>query len=71
MRVEVSPDGGSFWLTLWTTDSAGPADFVVHDFDVSTLATSNFRFRFVFDSVDSLLNGFAGWHIEETVLTVD
>jgi hypothetical protein len=67
----VSPDGGGFWFTLWTTDSAGPVGFVVHDFDVSTVATSSFRFRFVFDSVDSLFNEFAGWHIDEAVLTVE
>lgn len=71
MAVQASSNGGGTWTTVWTRATAATAGFVVESVDVSGFIGPGFRFRFVFDAVDGILNDFGGWSIDEVMVTVD
>jgi trimeric autotransporter adhesin len=71
MAIQASSDGGATWTTVWTRATGATAGFVVESVDVSGFIGPRFRFRFVFDAVDSILNDFGGWSIDEVMVTVD
>jgi len=71
MRVEVSSNNGSSWTTIaqWDSSDAATNGFVTETLDVSSFATSQFRVRFFFDSVDGTANNFLGWLIDDVEVT--
>lgn len=71
MAIQASSNAGGTWTTVWTRVTAATAGFVVESVDVSGFIGPRFRFRFVFDAVDSILNDFGGWSIDEVMVTVD
>jgi hypothetical protein len=71
MSVEASGDGGATWTSIWTTTTSSSGGYVTETLDLTPYATSSFRFRFVFDSVDNILNDFPGWSIDRVRITTD
>ncbi|PKL99925.1 MAG: serine protease, partial [Gammaproteobacteria bacterium HGW-Gammaproteobacteria-7] len=71
MRVEASSNNGSSWTTIaqWDSSDAATNGFVTETLDVSSFATSQFRVRFFFDSVDGTANNFLGWLIDDVEVT--
>jgi subtilisin family serine protease len=71
MRVEASSNNGSSWTTIaqWDSSDAATNGFVTETLDVSSFATSQFRVRFFFDSVDGTANSFLGWLIDDVEVT--
>ena len=71
LTVQVSADGGTTWADLWTRDGTTSGGFVEEMLDVSAYATSQFRVRFRFDSVDGTANAAAGWYVDQVTVTSD
>jgi hypothetical protein len=69
--VEVSANGGATWTTVWTSSAATSGGWVPFELDVSGFATSQFRVRFSIDTIDSILNDFLGWAIDDVVVTAE
>lgn len=67
MRVEVSSNDGSSWTTIaqWDARNASTSGYVTETLDVSSFASSQFRVRFFFDSVDGTANSFLGWLVDD------
>lgn len=70
IEIQVSSDGGSTWTTIWSTTEQTSSVFVPLSLDVLPFATSQFRLRFLFDSVDGVFNDFAGWYVDDVVVRV-
>jgi len=60
--VEISTDGGATWTNLGEGDTEQV--WYIRSFDLTPYAGANALFRFRFDSVDSIANGYFGWMID-------
>ncbi|MBW3581534.1 MAG: S8 family serine peptidase [Euryarchaeota archaeon] len=71
MSVQVSSDGGASWSTVLYKDARddNPAGWLHESIDVSSFGTANLKVRYHFDSVDGLSNDFAGWYVDNIVVT--
>lgn len=67
MMVELSSNGGTSWTQVrqWDSRDANPSDWDTVDVDVSSYASSQFRVRFVFDTVDGSFNNYDGWYVDD------
>lgn len=65
--VDVSPDGGSNWYTVWSRDSTNPSLSAWQNETVSlaAFAGADIQLRFAFDSVDGAVNNYLGWFIDD------
>jgi len=63
-RVEISQNGGPFSALAGPFDSTGNV-FVPVNIDLSAYAGSTIRLRWFFNTVDSVLNNFEGWHVDD------
>ncbi|MEM9488550.1 MAG: hypothetical protein AAGC55_05370, partial [Myxococcota bacterium] len=69
--VEVSSDGGVTWTAVWTRNSADASAGAWTDsgaISLSDFAGATIQFRFRFDSVDQVANGFTGWFIDDVIV---
>jgi len=66
MELQVSDDAGDTWTTLdsWDSTDHTNGEYTAKSYDVSDYATSDFRVRFTFDSIDSSYNDNPGWHVD-------
>jgi uncharacterized repeat protein (TIGR01451 family) len=67
-RVEVSSDGGANWSVVYNGQGASRPYWQDLWADVSAYAGQSIRVRFVFDSVDSIYNGYLGWYVDDVRL---
>jgi subtilisin family serine protease/PKD repeat protein len=66
-RVQVSADGGASWTDLFVT-AASSNGMVKKSIGLATYDGQVIRLRFSFDTVDSILNGFEGWVVDDVVI---
>ena len=71
MRVQVSTNGGSTWITLKQWDSRNPNQltWTAHSADLDAYAGGPVKLRFFFDSVDNISNSYAGWFLDDVEVT--
>jgi len=69
-RVQVSTDFGNTWTTLarWDGSDSDITDWTKVSLDISSFCGYNLQVRFHFDSVDSILNDYEGWYIDDIVV---
>ncbi|MFH1279568.1 MAG: hypothetical protein ABIK65_14460 [Candidatus Eisenbacteria bacterium] len=65
------PGGGSNSRPLTSTGYATPAVWERRSYSAPTGVEGEMAFRFVFDTVDSLRNGFRGWFIDDVSVLCD
>jgi thermitase len=72
-RVLASTDGGSTWGILRQWDSRNPNQpaWIPHSIDLDQYAGQQIKVRFLFDSVDGISNGYAGWFLDDVEVTGD
>jgi len=65
-RVEISLDGTN-WTTLSQLDSAASNQLIwtQQGVDISLYAGQPIQLRFFFDTVDSILNNYEGWYVDD------
>lgn len=69
-RVEASgPD--YLWTEVWSASEVTSGGWVTDVVDLSAHAGSGLWLRFSFDSIDTELNDYAGWAIDEVVITTE
>ena len=71
MRVQVSMNGGSTWITLKQWDSRNPNQlaWTAYSADLDVYAGGPVKLRFFFDSVDHISNSYAGWFLDDVEVT--
>ena len=69
-RLQVSNDGGLTWTDIYVTASGTGGLMVKKTFDLSGYDGQTIQLRFGFDTVDSILNGFEGWVVDDVAVTV-
>ncbi len=68
--VEASMDGGATWNVIWQKFGTSVDPWTPKSLQLDpAYAVSNFQFRFHFHS-DSSVNSYAGWYIDDVVVTV-
>ena len=67
-RVQLSPDGTT-WVTVREFDTNKAWDEVM--VDLTPYLEGTVYIRFWFDTVDSILNGFEGWYIDDVKVLVE
>jgi len=70
MQVQVKPSGGA-WTTIWTRDStyASQGTWTTVSLNLTTYKSTATQLRFHFDSVDQYSNAYAGWGVDDVVVT--
>ena len=68
-RVQVSNDNGVTWVDKYVT-ALSTGSMVTRQVDLSAYDGQTIRIRFSFDTVDSVLNDFEGWVLDDVALTV-
>jgi PKD repeat protein len=71
MRIQVSTDGGATWTTLRQWDSRNPNQpaWTPQSVDLAPYAGRAIKLRFFFDSIDRNYNNYAGWFIDDVLVT--
>jgi PKD repeat protein len=71
MRIQASTDGGAIWTTLRQWDSRNPNQpaWTPHAVDLTLYAGRAIKLRFFFDSIDQNYNNYAGWFIDDVLVT--
>src|SRR5262249_2471574 len=71
--VQVSTNGGASFSTIASSANAAQlplsATWRAASFDLSAFAGQTIRLRFNFDTVDSVLNNFEGWYVDDVQLS--
>ena len=66
--VQISVDGGPYTNLLQLFDDPPDVWLLSPSIDLSRYAGKNIRIRFLFETIDGVLNGFAGWYIDDVAI---
>ncbi|MBI2611648.1 S8 family serine peptidase [Candidatus Gottesmanbacteria bacterium] len=66
-NVEISTNGGSSWTSLKTLVATNNT-FIKETLDLSAFTNQTILIRFYFDTLDSILNMFEGWYVDDIII---
>lgn len=66
--VSISSDGGASFTQVWTKTTTNNA-FSTESIDLSSYEGQTIVIRFHFDTVDSVLNNYEGWFVDDITIT--